>query len=237
MMKCALQVVICLHTTNDQWHPPGVSPTNSKFVVNTNSSHKINCATKTNSSPPPRETSLLAAEGLQPCIVLVGWDQQAALPTTILWYVCVQYIGWCMSTRRFESWFTTRRYSVWHGYWYMYRMGHYVYYGSGGVGFRKFTAMRVYRRCPLVLLLKARCKLGRALGTEKWTDEVCSRGKRMSICGKFCVRRAAIWRINDGGEGEGGYMRSKQWDGCVANRSVTVGNRGKLRPRWRISAD
>jgi hypothetical protein len=26
----------------------------------------------------------------------------------------VQYVGWCTSTRCFETWFTTRRYSVWH---------------------------------------------------------------------------------------------------------------------------
>jgi hypothetical protein len=34
-------------------------------------------------------------------------------------------------------------------------------WGGGVRGFRKFTAMRVYRLCPLVLLQKARQSVGK----------------------------------------------------------------------------
>ena len=38
----------------------------------------------------------------------------------------------------------------------------------GGEGvLREFNVMRVYSLCPLVLLLKACCRSGRALGSEK----------------------------------------------------------------------
>ena len=79
-------------------------PTASLFSTQT-AGHKINCVTKTNSSP--REKS---------------WQQKGSDPVLWLWaglswaaisnmdYQEFGYVGWCMSTRSLESWFTTRIY-------------------------------------------------------------------------------------------------------------------------------
>ena len=56
----------------------------------------------------------------------------------------------------------------------------------------KFTALKVQRVCPLVLLVKICWRQGRMLGNkgdEKWIVRVCRRGNKFSIWAAFCVWR------------------------------------------------